>query len=87
MSSPYVWLNMKTDCGGVSSAQIVFIGREPECVEWVKRADWKRDIMPVIRYELRKGFWFRFRNGVLNCTLVAGENETRIERKLKVNVK
>lgn len=86
MSSPYVWLKITAE-GMPTSDSIVFIGKPEQCVEWVKRADWKRDIMPVIRYELRNGFWFRFRNGVLNCTLVAGENETRIERKLKVNVK
>lgn len=80
--SPYVWLNITAE-GMPSSSSIMFIGTEAECIEWVKRANYERDIRPKIRHELTKGFWFRFRHGVLNCTLVAGQ----IERKFNVNVK
>ena len=70
-----------------TSDSIMFIGKESECIEWVRKATYERDIRPKIRYELRKGFWFRFRNGVLNCRLTAGDGETRIERKFNINVK
>lgn len=86
MANIYVWLTITAE-GMPESGSIMFVGKENECINWVRNATWKRDIQPKIRHELKKGFWFRFRSGVLNCRLTAGEGLTRIERKFNVNVK
>lgn len=85
MSSPYVWLSITAE-GMPTSSSIMFIGKENDCVNWVRRATYEKDIRPKIRHELKNGFWFRFRKGVLNCRLTAGDGPTRIERKFNVKV-
>lgn len=86
MGNIYVWLQITAE-GMPSSSTIMFIGKENECVEWVRGATYERDIRPTIRHQLKSGFWFRFRNGVLNCRISAGEGPTRIERKFNIKVK
>lgn len=80
--SPYVWLTITAE-GMPTSSSIVFIGKPSECAEWVRNATYERDIRPKIRYELKNGFWFRFRKGILNCRL----STDGIERKFNINVK
>lgn len=85
MANIYVWL--KTTAEGMPSCStIMFIGKESECVEWVRKYNYERDIRPTIRHQLTEGFWFRRNFDVLNCTLTAGEGETRIERKFNVRI-
>lgn len=85
MANIYVWLDI-TAPGMPTSSSIMFIGKENECVEWVRNATYARDIRPKIRYELTHGFWFRRNFDVLNCKLTAGEGATRIERTFDIKI-
>jgi len=86
MSNIYVWLMMAPDKGPKISS-IMFIGKEPDCVAWAKRATYRNEILPKIRHELTKGILWRTDVSRMVCRLTAGEGETRIERKFIVNVR
>lgn len=78
--NPYVWLDLSAErCPGTSSS-IAFIGKECDCIEWVRNATYKKNIRKKLLYELREGFWFKFRPSEVKCRLSAGEGATRIER-------
>lgn len=85
MESIYVWLNITAE-GMPSTSKIMFIGKENKCVEWVRNATFA-DIKSALRAELKNGFWFRFRNGIMKCRLQAGSGETKTEKTFRVHIK
>jgi hypothetical protein len=85
MANCYVWLSIKPD-GLPEMSSIMFIGPEPECVEWAKRATYKGVVWPKVRHELTSGFYFRNRPNKVVCRLIAGEGGTRVERMFIIKI-
>lgn len=82
MESIYVWMNLRSiDGRGGESSRIIFIGKEKDCIEFVKSVKWT-----TIKNEFKKSymtFWSMLKPERMECRISAGS----IERKFLVNIK
>lgn len=83
----YVWMDLRSsDNRGGKSSRIVFIGKENECIEFVRCAKWS-----TLKREFGKAynaFWTMMKPEQMICTVSAGRKGiNRIEKSYTVNIK
>lgn len=83
----YVWMDLRSsDNRGGKSSRIVFIGKENECIEFVKSANWstlKREFGKAYR-----AFWTMIKPAQMICTVSAGRKGiNHVEKSYTVNIK